>query len=318
MPLCDSIKRQIWESMDVNEMMMGRMPAGRKNNQLMAAFQQDQMTNIMDHAQRYEETMLTPLAERMFEYERQFRTKSLLIEMRGEIGVKAKMTDVDPQQFDERYQFQWAGTSIVEGQQLQQMRIAGMNVLRHSAAAVERPQAGHHADPRAVGGRALRRRDRAEDSDRRAQPFHRPADVENEMMHNNLPVDVHEADNDAEHLQSHMSAARMTGDVNGRFRAHIAKHTMTMQAKLQKQQAKRRAHPAVLVAPDLACLEHRGPVRNLPDREMWRRIRPDFPAPIRWDRAGDRRTRWNIGKQRNRSVRPGWSWARITRRRRQL
>jgi hypothetical protein len=244
MPLCDSIKRQIWESMDVNEMMMGRMPAGRKNNQLMAAFQQDQMTNIMDHAQRYEETMLTPLAERMFEYERQFRTKSLLIEMRGEIGVKAKMTDVDPQQFDERYQFQWAGTSIVEGQQLQQMRIAGMNVLKGIP-----PQQlnGRRLDITPILEQWVEGLYGAEIAPKilidERNLYTVPADVENEMMHNNLPVDVHEADNDAEHLQSHMSAARMTGDVNGRFRAHIAKHTMTMQAKLQRQQAQAQGAP---------------------------------------------------------------------------
>jgi hypothetical protein len=244
MPLCDSIKRQIWESMDVNEMMMGRMPAGRKNNQLMAAFQQDQMTNIMDHAQRYEETMLTPLAERMFEYERQFRTKSLLIEMRGEIGVKVKMTDVNPQQFGERYQFQWAGTSIVEGQQLQQMKIAGMNVLKG-------------IPPQQLNGRRLDITPIIEQwveglygseiapkilIDER-NLFTVAADVENEMMHNNLPVDVHEADNDAEHLQSHMSAARLTGDLTGRFRAHIAKHTMAMQMKLQKAQAQQPGAP---------------------------------------------------------------------------
>ena len=44
--ICDTMKRQIWESLDVNETMMGRMPQGRKNNQLMGAMQQEQMTNI--------------------------------------------------------------------------------------------------------------------------------------------------------------------------------------------------------------------------------------------------------------------------------
>jgi hypothetical protein len=234
--ICDQIKKQIWESMDVNEMMMGKMPSGRKNNAMMNSFQQDQMTNIMDHAERYEECMLTPLVERLFEYERQFRTKSLLVETRGEIGVKAKMTDVDPKQFDERYRFQWAGTTIVSGQQLQQMRIAGMNVLRG-------------IPPQQLNGRRLDVTPILESFveglygpemgpkiliDERNM-FTVPAEVENEMMHNNLPVQIHEADNDQEHLISHMSAARLTGDQAGRFRAHIAGHTMAMQAKLQKQ-----------------------------------------------------------------------------------
>jgi hypothetical protein len=235
--ICDQIKRQIWESMDCNEMMMGRMPQGRKNNQLMQQMQQDQMTNIMDHAERYEESILTPLAERLFEYERQFRTKSLLVEVRGEIGVKAKMTDVDPRQFDQRFQFRWAGTSIVQGQQLQQMRIAGLNVLRGIA-----PQqlAGRRLDITPIleqfveglygsemGAKIL--------IDER-NLFTIPAEVENEMMHNGLPAQVHEADNDQEHIVSHMSAARISGDLQGRYRAHIAAHTMAMQKKLMAQQ----------------------------------------------------------------------------------
>lgn len=244
--ICEQIKRQIWESMDVNEMMMGRMPPGRKNNATMNAFQSDQMTNIMDHAERYEESMLTPLAERMFEYERQWRTNKVLVETRGEIGVKVKMTEVDPQQFDERYRFQWAGTSIVQGQQLQQMRIAGMNVLRG-------------IPPQQLNGRKLDITPILESFveglygpelapkiliDER-NLFTVPAEVENEMMHNNLPAQVHEADNDQEHLVSHMSGARLTGDLQGRFRAHIAMHTMAMQAKLQRQMAQQAGQPGV-------------------------------------------------------------------------
>lgn len=236
--LCEAIKRQIWESMDVNEVMMGRMPQGRKNNALMGAVQQEQMTNIMDHAERYEESILTPLAERLFEYERQFRTTTLLVEVRGEIGVKAKMSNVDPKQFGERYQFRWAGTSIVQGQALQQMRIAGMNVLRG-------------IPPQQLNGRKLDVTPILESFveglygpelapkiliDER-NLFTVPAEVENEMMHNNLPVAVHEADDDQQHLISHMSGARLTGDVNGRFRSHIAAHTMAMQTKLQMQMA---------------------------------------------------------------------------------
>jgi hypothetical protein len=160
--------------------------------------------------------------------------------------VKAKMTDVNPQQFDERFRFQWAGTSIVQGQQLQQMRIAGMNVLRG-------------IPPQQLNGRKLDVTPILESFvenlygpematkiliDER-NLFTVPAEVENEMMHNGLPVDVHEADNDGQHLQSHMSAARLTGDVAGRFRAHIAKHTMAMQRKLQMQQAQQSGAPGV-------------------------------------------------------------------------
>ena len=244
--LCESIKRQIWESMDVNEVMMGRMPQGRKNNALMGAVQQEQMANIMDHAERYEESILTPLAERLFEYERQFRTTSVLVQVRGEIGVKAKMMQIEPAQFGERYQFQWAGTNIIQGQQLQQMRIAGMNVLRG-------------IPPAQMNGRRL---DVTPILESFVEGLYGPemapkilidernlftvsAEVENEMMHNNLPVAVHEADDDQQHIVSHMSGARLTEDLNGRFRAHIAQHTMAMQAKIQRQMAQQPGAPGV-------------------------------------------------------------------------
>ena len=234
--ICDGIKRQIWESMDVNEMMMGRMPAGRKNNGMMNAFQQDQMMNIMDHAERYEEVMLTPLAERLHEYERQFRTTTLLVEQRGEIGQKVKMTEVKPEQLDQRYQYRWCGTSIISSMQLMQQRIAAMNVLRG-------------IPPQQLNGRKLDLTPILEKFveslfgpetaphiliDER-NLYTVPPDVENVIMHNNMPVAVHQADDDQQHIVSHASAAQLTGDPQGRLRAHLAMHQMALQAKQQIQ-----------------------------------------------------------------------------------
>lgn len=246
MQAVDVIKRQIWESMDVNEMMMGRMPQGRKNNQLMGQVQQEQMTNIMDDAEYYESAILTPLVERLFEYDRQFRTATLTVVTHGEVGVRAKMTEIKPQQFGERYRFQWAGTNIVAGQQLQQMRIAFMNVLRGVP-----PQQlnGRRVDVTPILEQAVEALFGPEVAPKilidERNLFTVDANTENLMMHNGLPVDVHEADNDQEHLQSHLAAAQMTGDMQGRFRAHIAKHTMAMQVKLQKQMAMQQGAPGV-------------------------------------------------------------------------
>lgn len=242
--ICDNMKRQIWESMDVTELMMGRMPQGRKNNQLMGAVQQEAMTNIMDDAERYEEAMLTPLVERLMEYDRQYRTNSLTIVTMGEIGQKLKMTEIEPQQFGERYRYQWAGTSIVQGQQLMQQRIAGLNVLRGIP-----PQqlSGRRLDVTPIIERFVEDLYGPELAPKilidERNLFTVPPDVENEMMHNGLPAQVHEADNDQEHLVAHMSAARLTGDPQGRYRAHIAMHTMAMQAKLQKQVAQQQGQP---------------------------------------------------------------------------
>lgn len=248
--ICNAIKHQIWESMGVNEMMMGVMPQGRKNNAMISGVQSEQMTDVMDDAEYYEEAILTPLTERLAEYDRQFRTASLTIVTMGEVGVRAKMTQVEPQQFGLRYRFQWCGTQIVQGQQLQQMRIAGMNVLRG-------------IPPQQLNGRRLDVTPILEqfveglygpDLAPRILVDERnlytvPADVENEMMHNNLPVQVHEADDDQQHIIAHMSAARMVGDDQGRFRAHVAAHTMAMQTKAQMSGTMRGVQPGLPGAP---------------------------------------------------------------------
>ena len=244
MEMCAAIKAQIWESMDVNEMMLGRTPPGRKNNAMVGAMQAEQMTTIMDHAERFEEVILTPLAERMAQYDQQWRTRALTVVTKGEIGVKAKLTEVEPQAFGERFEYTWVGTSVVQGQQLMQMQIAFMNVLRGVP-----PQQlnGRRVDVTPILEKQVEALFGAEVAplilvDERNM-FTVPPEVENEMMHNGLPADVHEADDDQAHIINHMSAARLTTDPGGRMRAHIAKHTMSMQAKLQKQMAMAQGTP---------------------------------------------------------------------------
>ncbi|MBR7911232.1 portal protein [Burkholderia vietnamiensis] len=90
MMLCQGIKQEINESMDVNDAMLGKMPTGRKNQAQMAAMAQQQESNIIDNAKRYEEVVLNPLLEWMFELDRQFRTEELTVEVLGELVVCVK------------------------------------------------------------------------------------------------------------------------------------------------------------------------------------------------------------------------------------
>jgi len=55
--------------------------------------------------------------------------------------------------------------------------------------------------------------------------------IENEMLWNGFEVDVHEADDDPAHLQSHMQAAAMSGDPVGYFKTHMQKHMAQLQKK---------------------------------------------------------------------------------------
>ncbi len=236
--ICDLIKRQIWESMDVNEMMMGRMPQGRKNNQLMGAMQQEQSINITDHAQRYEDVMLNPFLEMLFEFDQQYRTGDLMIESRGEIGVKAKMETIPVPQWGERFYFRWLGTEFMLGMQRMQQQIATMNVVKG-------------VPPQMLNGRTLDVTPIIEGLienvfgpemaprilvDQRNM-FTVDPEMENEMLHNGFDVETHEADDDPRHLQSHMRAAGQSGDPLGMFKKHMGAHMTQLQKKRQMQMA---------------------------------------------------------------------------------
>src|SRR5882757_418581 len=220
--LCAAIKQQIQESMDVNEAMLGKSPQGRKNQAQQAAAAQTQETNIVDHAKRYEEVMLNPLLERMFELDRQFRTKDLIIATMGEVGTEKRLQEIPPQAFGERYFFRWCGTSFQVGMQRIQQMISWMNVMRG-------------IPPQQLNGRRLDITPILEYGtgqifgvevapkiliDERNLFFVEPSE-ENLMMHNGLPAPLHEADDDARHIQEHQQGAVLTGDPMGLFRAHI-------------------------------------------------------------------------------------------------
>jgi hypothetical protein len=236
--ICDLMKRQIWESLDVNEMMMGKMPQGRKNNQMMGSMQQEQATNITDHAQRYEDEVLNPLLEMLFEFDQQYRTKELMIVTRGEIGVRAAFEVIEPVQWGERYFFKWAGTSFMTTMQLMQQQIAWMNVLK---GVPPQQMNGITLDVTPILLAGTENLFGAEMAPRilvdKRNMFTVPAEVEDEMLHNGMPVETHEADDDIRHLQTHMRAASLAGDTMGLWKTHMAGHMTQLQKKRQMQMA---------------------------------------------------------------------------------
>jgi hypothetical protein len=242
--MCQSIKAQIHESLEVNPMMMGQMPAGRKNAGAMGAQQQEQSVPILDHAERCEEEILNPVIERMFEYDCQFRDEALTIVTRGELGVQASMQEIEPQQWGERYDFQWCGTDYVLNMQRMQQQIATMNVLRGIP-----PQQlnGRKLDITPIlevltdnvfgaelGGRIL-----IDDRNK----YTLPPEMEDEMLVNGFIVDVHEGDDDAAHLQEHQRAAKLTGDPMGLARNHMQAHMQQLQKKRQMAMGAQQPQP---------------------------------------------------------------------------
>lgn len=235
MQLCAAIKSQIQESMDVNEAMIGKMPQGRKNNQAVGAMQQEQQTNIIDHAKTYEDTVLNKVLELVMEMDRQFRTESITVKTMGDVGTRARITEIDPQQFGVTYFYQWAGTAYTSNLQRMQQMISWANVLRGMP-------------PEVLNGRKLDLTPLLEFGTEQIfgpdlapriliderNMYTVPPDMENTMMHNGMLAVVHTGDNDVEHMQSHNESAVLTGDPRGLIRQHIADHNASLQAKQQK------------------------------------------------------------------------------------
>lgn len=229
-----AIKAQINESMDVNDAMLGRAPAGRKNAQAIAQQESSAMATIADPVRRFESGIMDPMLEWFYELDQQFRDDEVLIQVEGEVGLAAKAQRIPPQAFSQRYFFKWNGVEQSMGAQRVQQMISFMNVLRGMP-------------PQALNGRKL---DISPIIDYGAQVVLGPnmaprviidernkmsvdPDIENEIMGNGMDVSVSPLDDDIEHLRSHQEAAKFTGDPAGHFRKHIMMHVLQAQAKAQ-------------------------------------------------------------------------------------
>jgi hypothetical protein len=236
--MCENIKQQIHQSLDVNEMMMGAMPKGRKNAAAMGAQQQEQSVAVTDHAERFEDEILNPLMERIFEYDAQYRDEELTVLSQGDIGIKASMQKIPLQQWGERYFFQWTGTAFTMNLNRMQQQIAFMNVLRGIP-----PQQlnGRKLDITPILENMCENVFGAELAGRvlidERNKYSVPAEVEDEMLLNGIMVDVHEGDNDPEHMQQHQQSAQMSGDPTGLIRTHMQKHAAQIEQKRQKAMA---------------------------------------------------------------------------------
>ncbi len=235
--MCGSIEARINQALDVNDMMMGRAGGGKKNAQVAGAQMQEGSVAVVDHAERFEEEILNPLMERFFEYDAQFRDEEMSVMALGNVGVNAAIMSIPPNQWGDRYFFQWTGTGFVMNMQRMQQQIATMNVLRGIP-----PQQlnGRRLDITPIlenmvenvfgpelGGQIL--------IDERNK-FTVDAEIENEMMVNHIMVDVHEADDDVAHIQSHSQAGKVSQDPTGQIRAHINAHMQALQKKRQMAQ----------------------------------------------------------------------------------
>ena len=238
---------QIMQSMSINPAMMPHGNAGKKPTQAQAA--QEQQVALESTAMPVmdiEQGILAPMLEWFYELDLQFRDDDMMVETYGELGVRAKMEAIPPQQQDQRYMFKWYGSEgFRSAQQVQQM-IAAMNVLRGippdqlNGRKLDIAPILEHVAMTVFGPRLAPR----VLVDQRHQLGVDP-ELENRMLMNGLPAPVHPLDDDVAHLQAHDAAATETSDLQGAFRTHMMAHMQQLQAKTQQAAGPQQGSPGV-------------------------------------------------------------------------
>lgn len=233
--IVQGIKDQIFQTLSVNPAMMPNSSGGKKKlNQAEVANEQAvDMLTTADAVTTIEQGILTPLLERFFEYDHQFRDEDISVETYGEMGLKAKMETITPIQMEDRYKFRWFGVEAARSAQMIQQQIAGMNVLRGIPPEMYKGKTldlaplienlventyGPHLAPRIF-------------KDQRSMLSHDPM-TENQMLLAGLPVPIQPSDDDVKHIKTHMEALQQ-GDESGFIRVHIQEHQQQMEHKQQ-------------------------------------------------------------------------------------
>jgi hypothetical protein len=239
----EQIKGQIFQTLGVNPSMVPQSTGGKqKRNQAeIANEQQVDILTTADAVTILEEGVLTPLLTWFAELDHQYRDEATTVRVFGQMGLQAAMEDVEPLQLNERWSFKWWGVEAARDAARMQQQIAGVNVIK---GVPPNMYAGYELDlaPMLVQmaenlfGPRL-----APLIFKKKTPITIPPELENEMLEHGHMVDVHEADDDIAHMQSHVQALTATGDLHGTIRDHLAKHQQQMQKKadaaMQQQMA---------------------------------------------------------------------------------
>jgi hypothetical protein len=246
MDRAEAIKAQVFQTLGVNPSMVPQSTGGaKKRNQAeIANEQQVDIITTADAVTVMEEGILTPLVSRFAEYDHQFRDEALTVRVYGELGLRAQMREIEPIQFDTRYEFRWFGVEAARNAAAVQQKIAAMNVLKgippqmypdyELDLAPVIVQLVEDSFGARLGGQVFKRK-----LVMTVDPF-----VENDMLEHGFHTPTHPGDDDAMHMQVHMGLMQhLGGDPHGTIRDHMAKHQAQMQAKAQAAQMQQQGGP---------------------------------------------------------------------------
>ncbi len=241
--LVGACKDQIFQSLGVNPAMIPHGNAGRKPSQAqIAQEQQVALESAADNVALIQEGVLSQMLEWFYEMDYQYRTEAITVKKFGQFGLQATMDQVEPFQVRERYEFKWYGTEGFKAAQQVQQQISWLATLMKLP-----PQAlnGRKLDLgpalEAINGTILGPRIAPHVLVDQRHQMTISAEMENDLLRNDFPVQVHEMDNDQEHIQSHFQAFQqlfqmppqlLEGNNIARIaRGHILEHVKSMKMK---------------------------------------------------------------------------------------
>lgn len=203
--LVGAYKEQIFQSLGVNPAMIPHGNAGKKPSQAqIAQEQQVALESSADNIALIQEGILSQILEWFYELDYQYRTEAITVKKYGQFGLQATMDQVEPWQVRDRYEFRWYGTEAFKSTQQVQQMISWANVLRgtppdqlNGRKVDIGPMLEHITEitcgPRLASYTLI---------DKRHQLTMNP-EMENQLIDNMFPVQVHEMDDDQAHIQSH-------------------------------------------------------------------------------------------------------------------
>lgn len=233
-----SCQQQIFQTLSVTPAMMPQSTGGKnKRNQAEIALEQQvDILSTADAVTVLEEGIFSEILMRFAEMDAQFREDDITVRAFGNMGMRAAMETIPPQQMGNRYNFLWFGVEQARDAAQKQQQIALLNVIRG-------------IPPQMIPGRRLNMVPALDSAvasvfSSRIAPYifediskmyTYPAVQENEILLEGHVWPISPQDDDMAHIQEHQAALKDANQVGqAALRTHIAHHRM---AQIQKAMA---------------------------------------------------------------------------------
>lgn len=247
--MVNACKEQIQQSLGVNPAMIPMGNASKKPSQAQVAQEQQvALESTADQITIIQEGVLNKLLRWFYDLDYQFRTKSVSIKKFGQIGMLADMQQVEPFQERQRLTFNWYGMESSKAAQEIQGMISWANVLRGmppqvlNGRTVDLGPVLEYVSEVTFGPRVAPKVLIDERHKFNVDPM-----MENQLMDNLFPVQVHEGDNDVEHIKVHQQHFVQTGmdagDPDHLKRGHLLEHIKQLKEKASKAQGAQQPQP---------------------------------------------------------------------------